>query len=59
MVMVKFTDENIEIHYGIKLEDEDTIMCACCGGTFSLEDVTVLDTYEGNLEEIIKNAMGK
>lgn len=56
-VQVKFSfdigDGEKEILYGIAYQDE--VICACCGGVFEIEEVTILDdlTWE-NFTSAIK-----
>ena len=44
--IVKFDDNEGNICYGI-LVDEKHIICACCGGVYEKEEVTILDTFSG------------
>lgn len=58
---VSFFDEELNGHYGLLLADEDTVVCACCGGTFSKsEDVTIFQScgWHGDaLEDFIKETI--
>lgn len=46
-VQVRFSfvndDGEEEILYGIAYKDE--VICACCGGVFEIEEVTILDDF--------------
>ena len=44
--IVKFNDDENNICYGI-LVDGKHIICACCGGVIEVEEVTILETYNG------------
>ena len=58
---VGFVDEEMTPHYGLLLADGETIVCACCGGTFNrIEDVTIVEScewYGDALREFIKEAV--
>ena len=44
---VAFADEEATNHYGLLLADGETIVCACCGGTFQAgEDATITQSCE-------------
>lgn len=60
MTFVKFKDlENDTIHYGVQVADN--IGCACCGGVFPKDEegetFEILDSYSGNMTEVIREAM--
>lgn len=58
---VSFIEEEGVPHYGLLLADGETIVCACCGGTFNcMEDVTITEScewYGDALDEFIKEAI--
>jgi hypothetical protein len=48
---VRFAIEGEDgVEYGIYNPEANVIMCACCGGVFTSEDVTILETMEIGLE---------
>lgn len=60
MTFVKFKDlENNTIHYGFKAGEG--IGCACCGGVFTWDEegetFEILDSYSGDMTEVIREAM--
>lgn len=59
MKMVKFKDNEKMTHYGIRITEG--VLCGCCGSIFDIKDdeIEILDTYDGPLEDIIKEAMKK
>lgn len=58
---VAFADEEATTHCGLLLADGETIVCACCGGTFDAkEDVTIIQScewYGEDLKEFIMEAI--
>ena len=51
---VKFVDFENEIHGGILNENENYIICGCCGGVFEKNEVKILKVYDWiNIEEAI------
>ena len=48
---VRFAIEGEDgVEYGIYNPEANIIMCACCGGVFTSENVTILETMEISLE---------
>ena len=58
---VAFADEEATNHYGLLLADGETIVCACCGGTFKAgEDATIMQScewYGDCLKDFLKEAI--
>lgn len=58
---VGFIDDDFTPHYGLLLADGETIVCACCGGTFNrIEDATIVQScewYGDALDDFIKEAV--
>ena len=58
---VAFADEEATNHYGLLLADGETIVCACCGGTFKAgEDATIMlscEWYGDYLKNFLEEAI--
>ena len=51
---VKFIDNEGEIHGGIFNEQEEYIICGCCGGIFEKDEVKIIRVYNwADLDEVI------
>ena len=46
MKQVKFKDFDGVVHGGILVEEDGIIICGCCGGTFEVEEVEIIETYD-------------
>ena len=43
---IKFIDDDNVIRGGIIDTDTNTIICGCCGGTFELDEIEIIDIYD-------------
>ena len=58
MKQVKFKDYDGDIFGGILVESFNVIICGCCGGTFAVDEVEIIETY-GDWVDISDEIIGE